>query len=410
LQLRRTQESNVELVSVLHELEDTLEQQKKVIDNFSMAKSGYEDIEKHSHEHQGKSNKHVLANEIRKASYESNLEGGAVEYIVHDLQKGIVDDNGISELQLQHLQESQKNLESTIQILEKCVEEKDHEIETERGFKTQILMECEAEWRGRLTEKEEEIINLKAKLSEALDSQRSREMEFAGGGDSALIKEIEALKQVQELETYCSELSDENSKFQFKLMESREDLQASAASSNSSLREDPRYDLSPTSESEERQLKFQTCKPEEELKKEIFINEVSANPLEIQCTDFWKKFADLEHQLHAFKDKHVLDGVNMELVSEVTNLSKKLLEKTFEAEKLKADNMTKETQITNLLEEKSQVEEVMNKFLGDLHNDLMVLSGSMDFQDTTSKIIERKLAEIENGRHDLEVHLIVNNE
>jgi hypothetical protein len=158
-------------------------------------------------EHQGNSNKHVLANEIRKASCESNLEGGAAEYIVHDLQKGIGEDNGISELQLQQLQESQKNLESTILILEKC-EEKDHEIETERGFKTQIIMECEAEWRGRLTEKEEEIINLKAKLSEAVDSQRSREMEFAGGGDSALIKEIKALKQVQELDTYCSELSE----------------------------------------------------------------------------------------------------------------------------------------------------------------------------------------------------------
>lgn len=268
------------------------------------------------------------------------------------------------------------------------MEEKDHEIETERGFKTQILMECEAEWRGRLTEKEEEIINLKAKLSEALDSQCSREMEFAGGGDSALIKEIEASKQVQELETYCSELSDENSKFQFKLMESREDLQTSAAFSNSSLGEDPHYDLSPTSESEESQLKFQTFKPQEELKKEIFINEVSVNHLEIQCTDFWKKCADLEYQLHAFKDKHVLDGVNMELVSEVTQLSKKLLEKTF--------TMMKETQITNLQEEKSQVEEVINKFLGDLHNDLMVVN---------SKILERKLAEIENGRHDLEVHL-----
>lgn len=41
----------------------------------------------------------------------------------------------------------------------------------------------------------------------------------------------------------------------------------------------------------------------------------------------------------------------------------------------------------------------------DLQNDLMVLNGNMDFQDTTSKVLESKLADIENGKHDLEVHL-----
>lgn len=41
----------------------------------------------------------------------------------------------------------------------------------------------------------------------------------------------------------------------------------------------------------------------------------------------------------------------------------------------------------------------------DLQNDLMVLNGNMDFQDTTSKVLERKLADIKNGKHDLEVHL-----
>ena len=50
LQLRKTQESNIELVSVLQELEDPIEKQKMEIDDLLKAKSISEDIEKYSHE------------------------------------------------------------------------------------------------------------------------------------------------------------------------------------------------------------------------------------------------------------------------------------------------------------------------------------------------------------------------
>lgn len=126
-QLTKSLEANIELVSVLQELEGTLEKQNNEIAKLSPAKSLFE------------------------------------------------------EFKLQQWHESQKILESIIQSLQRAVDEKNHEIEKEKGFKIQILMESEAEWRGKLEKKEEEVINLKAKLFEALASNDSKAIERDNG-------------------------------------------------------------------------------------------------------------------------------------------------------------------------------------------------------------------------------------
>lgn len=126
-QLTKSLEANIELVSVLQELEGTVEKQNNEIAKLSLAKSRFE------------------------------------------------------EFKLQQWQESQKILESIIQSLQRPIDEKNHEIEKEKGFKIQILMESEAEWRGKLEKKEEEVINLKAKLFEALASNDSKAIERDNG-------------------------------------------------------------------------------------------------------------------------------------------------------------------------------------------------------------------------------------
>ncbi|KAG8480584.1 hypothetical protein CXB51_024529 [Gossypium anomalum] len=250
LQLKKTQESNIELVSILQELEETIEKQKVEIDNLSAAK------------------------QTRKSS-DSDGESDIVEQTSRDL----LAENRNLEIQFQLLQESHGKLESTIQALEKTLEEKNHEMETEQALRRQSLMDCEAEWNRKLAEKEETIINLEKKLSEAPDVQGLKEMDSEKEGNSNLIKEIEDLKlKVQELERDCNELTDENLELHFKLKESSRDH---STTSNSLLPDHPGKNS------------FSRHEPEVP----------SADHLQSQSVVLGNRCADLELQLEAFKEK-----------------------------------------------------------------------------------------------------------
>ncbi|KAL1079663.1 hypothetical protein V6Z11_D10G236800 [Gossypium hirsutum] len=250
LQLKKTQESNIELVSILQELEETIEKQKVEIDNLSAAK------------------------QTRKSS-DSDGESDIVE----QRSRHLLAENRNLEIQFQLLQESHGKSESTIQALEKTLEEKNHEMETEQALRRQSLMDCEAEWNRKLAEKEETIINLEMKLSEAPDVQGLKEMDSEKEGNSNLIKEIEDLKlKVQELERDCNELTDENLELHFKLKESSRDH---STTSNSLLPDHPGKNS------------FSRHEPEVP----------SADHLQSQSVVLGNRCADLELQLEAFKEK-----------------------------------------------------------------------------------------------------------
>nr|ASM47253.1 rhizobium-directed polar growth protein [Parasponia rugosa] len=219
-QLKKSVEANAELVSVLRELESTVEEQMTEMNKLSIAKSEFE------------------------------------------------------ELQQKRFQESEENFERTICVLEKSLSEKNNELEIEQGLRIQSLTKLEEEWRAKLAEKEEEIINLEAKLSESLEANHLKEMELATANSNAA-NEIEALSQeVQKLETDYLQLTNENSKLQQQLTDRPSEC-----------------DLS--------KLKSQVCELEKELtNKEIVIQEISAFRLDLE-----NKCADMEHELQSLKDK-----------------------------------------------------------------------------------------------------------
>ena len=64
----------------IKELEDVIENKKLETNNFLMAESNSEDIEKYIHENQDSYRKHILAKEMRMTSFESNMRIGTVEY------------------------------------------------------------------------------------------------------------------------------------------------------------------------------------------------------------------------------------------------------------------------------------------------------------------------------------------
>nr|XP_027072552.1 paramyosin-like isoform X2 [Coffea arabica]XP_027072553.1 paramyosin-like isoform X2 [Coffea arabica] len=183
LQLKRSQESNIELVSILQELEHTIEQQKIEIENLS-------------------------ALHLKSADSESSVEQNLGE-------------NRNLLLQFQQLQESGKMLEIDVQRLEKALEEKVNELETQRSLNGQSLLDMERVYKYQLSVKDEEITNLQAKVMKSVRGRLLDDMEKNSGSDSDLIKEIESLREkVHELETDCNELTEENLELLLKIKES----------------------------------------------------------------------------------------------------------------------------------------------------------------------------------------------
>lgn len=394
LQLNKTQESNLELVSVLQELEETIEKQKLEIENLTASE---------------------------------RPEGGS-------------NDSGKFEFELQKFQESQK-LESTILYLEKTLEEK-----------TQTLLDIESEWTKKLSSKDTEIFNLKEKLS-ALAAPVLKETEPRAIETPDLVDEVKVLKEkVLELERDCNELTDENLELIFKLKESSKDLSTSDTSINSSSGERPSTESTRFGDSEE----ARKMNPGEIAAGYLQLRcndlESKCRELEVEMQGFKDRAFDLdseleryrvkaseqeneiaalnrllecqleEQQTHPFNQEEQvasednidgkLEDLIMELKSTIEDLRKELLAKTSEIEELKSDCLLKEDEIQSQTYSKRDLEsqfsdlQIVNSQLGE-----SLIAMQKETDDTKNshiseiKNLEKKLLELESHNHELELQL-----
>ncbi|CAK8571479.1 unnamed protein product [Lathyrus sativus] len=183
-QLKKSQDANVELVSVLQELEETIERQKRDIENLSSLPSKLSTLEK---------------------SFQLSEEG-----------------NRIFMQQIKQLEESKKNLMAEVQELEEALEDKTQDIEQAKIHNKKALSDIEMEYESKLSAKEEEISSLKARLLESVPETCNVKTVSRDVPDADILEQIKELKEkIQELEMDCNELTNENLDLLFKLKEAK---------------------------------------------------------------------------------------------------------------------------------------------------------------------------------------------
>ncbi|CAO2833216.1 unnamed protein product, partial [Amaranthus hypochondriacus] len=287
-QLQKTQQSNIELLSILQELEGIIETQKSEIEDLS---SGVSKL-KESANGGLPATAEILNN--------SNVERCEVIEPTQDPDEQNPEDIHDMKLQLLQLQETQKDLESSIRVLEKNVEEKNGEIEREQDMRAQALLASDSKWRFQVSAKEEEIRKLEAKLSEAFKDQENKKLEVKNENDTDLAEEINVLRRkLEDLEKDCNELTEENMELLLKLKESKHGLSLPDGLVEPSC--DSPNDCSCTCGSEVSRLRDQLKELEYELRNKE--NAASSVNSQVPCVDFELKCHELEVQMQTYKKK-----------------------------------------------------------------------------------------------------------
>ncbi|RWR93834.1 protein MLP1-like protein [Cinnamomum micranthum f. kanehirae] len=325
LQLTKTQESNIELVSILQELEDTIEKQRLEIEKFSAQKAELSDTIniRNLHDDSGR-----LYDEtsVRNAMVTEDLVSCELEDSSTNLHEPVGMGQSSLIVQLEESQESQRKMHSVVEMLEKSLEDKNHEIEQERSLRNQALLDIEAKWACKISEKEEEISKLELKVSEFFLTPGSENMDLSNGADLDLVKENEALRaKVQELERDCNELTEENLDLIFKIKELEKDTETRDPSLGFGSDEYQTNITACVSDSEICKLKSHVHQLEQKLKEmEMLGDGLVTGKIGSQTIDLQSKCTNLELELETFKDKAC--NLDVELCKTRLDLEEKELE------------------------------------------------------------------------------------
>ncbi|KAK7278624.1 hypothetical protein RJT34_23657 [Clitoria ternatea] len=172
VKLKKTRETNVNLVTILQKLEKIIEKQKMEIAYLSMNSSCFQNAENNSHALEDSEEEDLsfsISKEIFPEKIRNEFCHSDVDNAIRCLHEGIeLQEFRNLEIENQLMQEKQKNMESTIQFLEKTLHEKDQEMQTARCSMAHTLEENEAKWRNSLFQKGKQIINFEKKLSDGV--------------------------------------------------------------------------------------------------------------------------------------------------------------------------------------------------------------------------------------------------
>ncbi|MCD7468887.1 hypothetical protein HAX54_007434 [Datura stramonium] len=406
LQLKGSQESNIELVSLLQELEESIELQKVEIEKFS------------------------------------------------SLHLRLADTTADSQEQ----EESEETLQRSVQSLTKALQDKNHELESERRMNRQTVSDIKKEYEYELSMKEEEWTRLEETL---LKTHTGQELENNGHSEKAsveLIRDIEALREkVQELEKDCAELTQENLDLLIKFKESGGQVGENENSEDFTKLvkqlevafyhlKRPWHQLS-SSVSDQ-------CKHHLENLANLSEDGASSSKLLTSCVLTYlfdlnnlleTRIVECEERLKQHEQEiqernrkledyslevQAHESSKAELQIQCSSLLKELDKTKSEMEKLQADIQTNEEEkgcllehqrelegkVAGLLKERDQVEENMkivsresaitSRCLDDLQNDYKELSNNMDAQVSENKLLEVKLEQLESEKHTLEDRIV----
>nr|KJB36466.1 hypothetical protein B456_006G160300 [Gossypium raimondii] len=333
LQLKRSQDANVELVSVLQELEQTIEKQKVQMGTITALQSQVSELE----------------NCMQLNSEEnSNLM-----------------------IQLQQSRESEKNLQAEVQYLEQM-----------KNKESDALLDIEEEYKTKLAAKEREIIGLKVKLSESRKEGNFANPESRNAHDTPLIREIEALKvKLEELETDCNELTDENLELLLKIKETNNNVYGGVASNDFS--------------SDEISAKLAMSEQKSEM---LFLEEKLRKKIlrEIQ-SDYNSYILELETQ-------------TTELEAKGTEVVKELAQKRTEMQTLEATLLSKEEENMELRMNQSKLQDMHHQLLAAEDKCEYLRRENTKLQATNETLIEecnslnKSAEELRKEKSELEEH------
>ncbi|KAM3341256.1 interaptin [Capsicum galapagoense] len=365
LQLKGSQESNIELLSLLQELEETIEQQKVEIEKFSSL--------------------HLRLADMAEDSREQD--------------------------------ESEESLQRSVQSLKKSLQDKNHELESERRMNrqtenghsekasTELVREIEAlrekvqELERDCAELTEENLDLLIKFKESGSETTRTPVEKVGEIENSE-KSIELVKQLEvafhHLKRPWNQLSSSVSDQCKHHLENLAILSEDVARFSKLLTTDcvltNLYDLNNLLET--RFVECEECLKQHEQEIQERNRKLEAYSLEVQAHESSKE----EQQIQCSGHLKELD----QKVSELDKLQAELQRHEEEKSRLLKHQRELEGKVGGLQMERDQVEENMKI----ISRESAITSSCLDARVSENKLLESKLAQLESEKHTLEDRLV----